>query len=146
MASTYLSLNVHLVFATKNRQPIIADVWRKDLHAYIGGTIRGLKCQALAVGGFDDHTHALDGMKSTDCVADLIREIKKASSTWAEKHVRGFAWQSGYAGLSVGYPELPRVTQHVRNQEEHHRTKTSSEELHDLLREFGIPYDERYFE
>jgi hypothetical protein len=29
MGSTYLSLHYHLVFSTKNRQPLIASVWRE---------------------------------------------------------------------------------------------------------------------
>lgn len=61
MASTYLALNVHIVFATKGRAPMIADAWRGDLHAYIGGTVRGLGAVAQIVGGVWDHVHILAG-------------------------------------------------------------------------------------
>jgi hypothetical protein len=40
MAATYLDLTCHIIFATKHRQPWIADPWRQRLHAYIGGLIR----------------------------------------------------------------------------------------------------------
>lgn len=36
---------------------MIGDAWRSDLHAYIGGTLRGLKARPLAVGGVADHVH-----------------------------------------------------------------------------------------
>ena len=42
MASTYLSLHYHLVFATKNREAVIAPEWRSRLHEYLGGIISGL--------------------------------------------------------------------------------------------------------
>ena len=42
MSSTYLSLHYHVVFGTKNREPLIDTEWRTRLHEYLGGTIRGL--------------------------------------------------------------------------------------------------------
>jgi putative transposase len=38
MPSTYLSLNYHIVFSTKDRQPSITQSWRLRLHEYLGGT------------------------------------------------------------------------------------------------------------
>lgn len=55
MASTYLSLHYHLVFATKNRDPLIAREWRPRLHQYLGGTVMGLGCVCENVGGVADH-------------------------------------------------------------------------------------------
>jgi len=40
--STHLSLNDPLVFATKNREPIILVDWEERLSNYIGGTVRGI--------------------------------------------------------------------------------------------------------
>lgn len=80
MASTYVSLRVHLVFATKGRQPTISNDWRGRLHAYLGGTLRGLGATLLAVGGVADHVHLLVGIRTTHAVADLVRETKKAST------------------------------------------------------------------
>lgn len=42
MPSTYTSLYYHLIFATKNREPVIAPAWRNRLHEYLGGAARGL--------------------------------------------------------------------------------------------------------
>ena len=42
MPSTHLSLHYHLVFSTKNREPLIAEAWCNRLHAYLGGTMRTL--------------------------------------------------------------------------------------------------------
>src|SRR6185369_14552224 len=92
MASTYLSLNVHIVFATKGRAPMIVSDWRDALHAYIAGTVRDLGASAYAVGGVADHVHILAAIKSTHCVADLVRETKKASRAWARERYDRFSW------------------------------------------------------
>jgi hypothetical protein len=57
MASTYLSLHYHLVFATMNREGAIAPEWRSRMHEYLGGTITGLGGFAQGVGGIADHVH-----------------------------------------------------------------------------------------
>ena len=55
MASTYLSLHYHLVFSTKDREPLIVPTWRARLHDYLGGTIRGFGAFPQGVGGVGDH-------------------------------------------------------------------------------------------
>ena len=106
MASTYLSLHYHLVFATKNREAIIAPEWRSRMHEYLGGIISGLGGFSQGVGGVADHVHLLVGLKATHCLADVMRELKKASSAWVHEQigVRTFAWQEGYAAFTVSAP------------------------------------------
>jgi hypothetical protein len=41
MASTLTNLLFHIVFSTKNREPVITSPIRTDLYKYIGGIIRG---------------------------------------------------------------------------------------------------------
>lgn len=146
VASTYLALNVHVVFATKGRAPVISDVWREDLHAYIGGTIRGLGALPTIVNGVADHVHILIGLRGTHALADLVRETKKASSSWAREKFEGFQWQEGYAAFSISPLDVPRVVAYIANQEEHHRRISSVDELRAIMEEFGMDYDERYFE
>lgn len=146
MASTYLALNVHIIFATKGRAPMIGAEWRDDLHAYVGGTVRGLGAIPSAVGGVSDHIHLLAGLRGTHAVADLVREVKKASQTWAGERFPGFRWQEGYAAFSVGPGDVGKVAAYIANQEEHHRQVSSADELRTLMAEFGIEFDERFFE
>ena len=75
-----------------------------------------------------------------------IRELKKGTSHWAAERQERFAWQTGYAGLSVGPHEIERVRTYIANQESHHATLSSADELRALLEEHGIEFDERYFE
>jgi hypothetical protein len=40
MPQSFTSLHYHLVFSTKQRQPLLDAVWRPRLFEYIGGTLR----------------------------------------------------------------------------------------------------------
>ena len=148
MSSTYLSLHYHLVFGTKNRQPSIDPQWRSRLHEYLGGTISGLGAFPQGVGGVVDHVHLLIGLKATHCLADVMRELKKASSVWVHEQIglRSFAWQEGYAAFTVSAPARQSVRRYISNQEEHHRTKTFREELIELLNKAGVEYDPKYLD
>ena len=82
MPSTHLSLNFHVIFSTYNRVPEIPTDWRADLHAYLGGCIKGVGGEALAVGGIADHVHLLMQLRATHCLADVVRDIRTGSSLW----------------------------------------------------------------
>ncbi len=102
MSSTFSSLQMHLVFSTKERRPFIATSWRPTLHEYLGGTVRGLGVVPESIGGVADHVHLLVSDKPTCCVSDFVRELKKASSVWAaQQHEPRFGWQEGYSVFSV---------------------------------------------
>jgi REP element-mobilizing transposase RayT len=146
MGSTYYDLHYHWVCATKQRRPVIKPEWRTRFHEYLGGTIRGLDGIPLKVGGVGDHVHALFGLKTTHRLADFVRELKKASSTWVTSQVEsGFAWQEGYAVFSVSASMREAVGQYIDRQEERHRHRSLAEELALLLRRHGIDYNPRYF-
>jgi REP element-mobilizing transposase RayT len=147
MSSTYLSLHYHLVFSTKNRQPLIDAAWRARLHEYLGGTIAGLGGFPQGIGGVADHVHLLVGLKATHCLADVLRELKKASSIWVHEQIglAAFAWQEGYAAFTVSATARAAVRHYIANQEEHHRTKTYREELIEMLERAGVEYDPKYF-
>ena len=119
MSSTYLSLHYHLVFGTKNREPLIGPEWRPRLHDYLGGTIRGLDGFPEGVGGVADHVHLLIGLRATHCLADVLRELKKASSAWVHANIglRSFAWQEGYAAFTVSATARDAVRRDIANQE-----------------------------
>ena len=49
---------VHIIFSTKNRMPFLQSAeLRLEVQAYLTGTLRGLECDPLQVGGVEDHVH-----------------------------------------------------------------------------------------
>ena len=134
MPSTDLSLHYHLVFSTKNRIRMIAKDWRSDLHAYMGGIVKGINGVPLAVGGIEDHAHLLIGLRATHRLDYVLRDIKADSSSWVHTTVgqKKFEWQSSYLGLSVSPSQIEAGRNYIFNQEEHHRRKSFKEEYLEL--------------
>ena len=128
MPSTHLSLNYHIVFSTKNREPILAASWRAELHAYLGGILRDLGGVAQEVGGVADHVHFLAALKATHCLADVLRDTKTGSSRWIHEtmRIRSFAWQEGYGAVTVSPSDVPRVRRYIASQTEHHRFRRNT--------------------
>ena len=146
MPSTYLSLHYHIVFGTKHREPFITPEILPRLHEYLGGTIRGLGGFPHRIGGIADHVHLLVSLKATHTLADVMRELKKASSAWVHDTLgeRQFAWQEGYAAFTVSASAIDAVRGYIANQERHHHVKSFHEELVDMLEKAGVDYNPIY--
>ena len=148
MPSTFVSLNYHIVFSTKERAPMIATSWGHRLHEYLGGTIKGLGGVSLQVGGIEDHVHLLIGLKPTHCLSDVMRELKRTSSIWVHTEIgeNRFVWQEGYAAFTVGPSACGSVRGYIGNQRQHHQRRSFREELVDLLQRAGIEFEDRYLD
>ena len=146
--STYSSLHYHIVFSTKNRLRLIGHSWETTLHEYLGGTTRGLGGFPQEIGGVEDHVHMLVGLKTSHCIADFVRELKKATSRWVHEEfgLRQFAWQEGYGVFSISATSRDRVKQYIASQRDHHRQRGFREELIDLLKRAGVEFDPKYLE
>ena len=145
MGSTYLSLHYHIVFGTKERRPLIKDPWRSKMHEHLGGTVRGLGGIPESIGGVENHVHLLVGLKATHCLADFVRELKKASSIWAaENHDGFFEWQEGYSAFTASHTHRDPLKGYISGQEERHRTLSFVEELKQLLERNGVACDPKY--
>jgi len=146
--STFLSLHYHIVFSTKNRAPYIKEPWIERLHNYIGGTVSGLGGFPQKIGGVADHVHLLVRLKATHCLADFMRELKKATSAWVQEEIgeRDFRWQDGYAAFTVSPTACGSVNHYIGNQAEHHRIKPFREELIEMLRRAEVEFEERFLD
>jgi len=146
MPSTHLSLHYHVVFSTKSRHPWIDPAWQEDLHRYLGGCVKTLDGIPEQIGGVSDHVHLLVGLRATHCLADVVREVKKASSRWIheEHRIPAFGWQEGYGAFTVSRSNIARVCEYIATQAEHHRKRTFQEEYLDLLEKHEIEIDERF--
>ena len=148
MPSTYTGLHYHIVFSTRNREPLIKADWLTDFHEYLGGTVRGLGGVSEGVGGVADHVHLLVSLKPTHCLSDFLRDLKKSSSVWMAsiKGESGFRWQEGYSAFTVSPTACESVQRYIARQKEHHHRTTFREELIKLLEAAGIQYDEQYLD
>ena len=147
MAQSLSKILLHLVFSTKKREPWIVPEIRPALHAYLAGAVRSLNAEAYRVGGVADHVHLACTLPRTMQVSKLLEEIKKSSSSWMKQQApayHDFSWQAGYGAFSLGQSQLDALISYIDRQEEHHRKRTFKEELVEILKRYGVDYDERY--
>jgi REP element-mobilizing transposase RayT len=142
---SHTNLLYHIVFATKDRAPLITDNLRPGLHEYLGGIVRNLNGTALEINGIADHVHLLVILPPTLAVSDFMSKLKANSSTWAKRQTNGrFAWQSRYGAFTVSESQIERVREYIRHQEEHHRRRAFADEYKALLRAHRIEFDEAH--
>lgn len=104
MANTYTSLNYHVVFSTKSREPWLSESIRERLFPYLGGIARENAMKALEIGGAVDHVHLLLSLSPNLALAKAVQLIKGGSSPWLKDvfpELNQFAWQDGYAAFTI---------------------------------------------
>jgi putative transposase len=143
---SYINLNYHLIFSTKDRRPQIGPDLMPRLREYIGGIIRGLGGHMLIAGGAPDHIHIAAVLNQKSALMEVLKQVKGGSSEWVHQTVaqRDFAWQDGYAAFTVSRSVLPQVVAYIQGQTEHHKKRSFQEELIEFLKKHEIQYDERY--
>jgi putative transposase len=147
MPSTYSNLNYHIIFGTKHREPLITPALQAELYPYMAGIVRGQHGLALEIGGMPDHVHLVIRIGPDLSVSEIVRLVKANSSKWVNERFAGagrFAWQRGYGAFTVSFSQLDATRRYVRDQEEHHRTRTFQEEFVEFLKRHGIEFDERH--
>lgn len=147
MAQTLVSLIVHVIFSTKNREPLIRPEIEPELFAYIGGILKNHESRLLDAGGTEDHVHLLISQSKNIGLSPLMKDVKKDSSLWVKtngRRFRNFHWQDGYGAFSIGTSQINQLKRYIATQKEHHRKRSFQEELIQFLEEYGIEYDERY--
>ena len=147
MAQSLSRILLHLIFSTKNREPLIYKSVQSDLHAYIAGVCRKLNSEAYRVGGTEDHIHIACSLPRSLTVSKLLEEIKRSSSLWIKTQnplFNKFSWQAGYGAFSLGQSQLGTLIAYIDNQSEHHRARSFKEELIDFFQKYNVEYDEQY--
>ena len=147
MAQSLTKITVHIVFSTKNRQPILSTAIRNDLFAYIVGILNSLDCVTLSINGTEDHVHILTVMAKTISLSKMMQDVKGGSSRWLNAQTtiaEPFAWQAGYGAFSVSESQISKVVDYIAGQEEHHRTTTFQDELISLLKKHKIEFEEQH--
>ena len=116
----------HLVWATKERQPLITSEKETELYNYIIHKADNLNCIIHAVGGIEDHIHLVASIPPSLSIADFVKDIKGSSAHLLNKNSRlstnsiSFSWQRGYGLFSLGSKQLKQAVFYVQNQKNHH--------------------------
>jgi putative transposase len=146
MAHTFHSLNVHCIFSTKERVPILSPEVRERLWPYLGGIAKQNGIRPASIGGVADHVHLLLSIPTTIAIAKAIQLIKGGSSAWIHdtfRELNNFAWQEGYGAFSVSVSHLSETVDYIKSHAEHHRTQSFQEEYLAFLKKHNLQFDDK---
>jgi REP element-mobilizing transposase RayT len=147
MANTYTQIHIQAVFAVSNRLCIINEKWEDELYKYITGIVQNQGHKLLAINGMPNHVHVFFGMRPSQSLSDLMQDIKGDSSKWInQKRLtrEKFSWQEGYGAFSYSKTHVERVIRYIKNQKQRHEKISFTEEYLDMLRKFGVDFNEAY--
>jgi REP element-mobilizing transposase RayT len=145
--STYTQILYHIVFSTKDRQPVLNSEVREPLFRYVWGIIKNKNCHLYRIGGSDEHVHILTSLHPSLALADFIKDIKVSSTKWAKENKLLpdlTHWQDGYGAFTHSIRDKDRLIEYIKAQTEHHKKVSFLDELRELLVEARIDFDERY--
>ena len=134
MSHSYNKIWLHVVFATKERIPLITFAIETKIYDHMCEQLIEIGCPVRIINGMPDHVHLLFLQNPKMAVADIVKQVKGNTSHWINEQdliPERFAWQTGYAAYSVSESQLERVFQYINHQKEHHKRKT-----------FAMEYDE----
>ena len=147
MPQSLARLHVHLIFSTKNREPLLHDAIRDSLHRYMATVLQNFNCPAALINSVEDHVHILFELARTVSVSAAVEEVKTTSSKWIKtqgNEYAAFAWQAGYGAFAVSESNVPAVREYIAAQQEHHRKKSFQEEYRAFLERHHVFFDEKY--
>jgi putative transposase len=147
MPQSLTKLLVHLIYSTKNREAVLLDDIRDELHRYMAGILKEWESPPILVNSVADHVHILYSHSKNHSISRIVEQVKTGSSKWLKTKgasFEGFHWQNGYGAFSVSQSSVAAVVKYIEGQQEHHRRRTFQEEYRDFLRRYEVPFDERY--
>ncbi|QDU31451.1 Transposase IS200 like protein [Anatilimnocola aggregata] len=147
MPQSFVKNYIHLIYSTKYRERRIKPQFESQLWAYQAGIFKAWDSPAIAVGGVEDHVHALFMLSKNEKLTKVIEEVKKASSKWMKSdgpRDRAFYWQTGYAAFSVSQSNVDEVNHYIETQRSHHEKLSFQDELRAICAKHHIELDERY--
>lgn len=121
---TFWQCYYHIVWATKNRAPLITASLEPILFHTIRHKSTELGCELLAVNAVNDHVHTAVRIPPSVAVKDWAKLVKGVSSreinTALGSTSERFRWQEGYGVLTFGARNIAFVTDYIVNQKTHH--------------------------
>jgi putative transposase len=125
---SFWRLYYHLVWSTHKREHLIQPKIEKNLYAYIVHKASEIGVYVYAINGWYDHTHLIAAIPPRLAVADVVTQLKGASTHHLNHSLRldyQFAWQRGYGALTLGERQRPQAEAYVHNQKAHHEQQTT---------------------
>jgi len=137
---SFVKIWIHLVFSTKDREPLLSKEFRYDLHKHIIQNCKEKDIFLQAINGYTDHSLCLISLGKDQTISKVSQLIKGESSFWINKNnltAEKFSWQDDYFAVSVSESQVETVINYIKNQEKHHSTKSFDDEVNEFMTRYG---------
>jgi len=125
MSHSYYNVYLHIVFSTKNREPMIDHKIEKVYKEVFHQTCLDYNSGLIACNGTENHVHLLVWLGRETLPSQLVKTLKIRSNKLINEKELGykhFEWQIGYGAFSVGRLEVDKIKNYIAKQKEHHKT------------------------
>ncbi|MGI9543486.1 MAG: IS200/IS605 family transposase [Cyclobacteriaceae bacterium] len=134
MSQSQVDIYVHVIFATKGREPMILPEYEADIYERLCVDLNKMGSEVIAINGMQEHIHILLKLPSSKSIAETIGWCKGETSHWFNnekmKHQdHKLFWQDSYVAFSVSKKELKQMRRYVENQQAIHERHLFSEEI-----------------
>ncbi len=140
---SYNKIWIHFIWETLDKQKILPKPARLKLSDYLFNYCKEKKIFMKTNFVNPDHVHALIDLSTNITVEDCIKLLKGSSSHHINKIKlmnTKFSWGRGYGAFSVSASQLKKVETYIKNQQEHHRVKSFTEEYEIFIKKYGLKY------
>ena len=138
---SWVRIWVHLVFSTKNRNPVLfSEEKRRLVFQHIKQNADVKKLRLDCVNGYQEHAHCLISLNKEISISKVAQLIKGESAHWVNENnllEEKLVWQDDYYAVSVSESHLQSVREYIHNQEGHHGKKSFNEEMDEFLEKYG---------
>jgi len=132
MRHNRIEIYIHLIWSPWDRQPLILPSIERRLHRCLQSEAQSMRCDMLAVGSTQDHVHSLLSFPATECVSEVVKQMKGNSSLLANRELGlpfDFKWSGAYAAFSVSRWDKSSLVAYIENQKLHHANGTTKQGL-----------------
>ncbi|MEN4762343.1 IS200/IS605 family transposase [Chryseobacterium sp. C39-AII1] len=138
----FIKIYIHVVFSTRNRIPYFntselkIKIWK---HIKENASEKGIFLDMI--NGYSDHCHCLISLGSNQNIEKVVQLLKGESSHWINKNQltkEKFAWQDEYFAVSVSESMVESVRNYIKNQENHHKKKSFTEEYQEFIDKYNF--------
>jgi putative transposase len=126
---TYWRLFYHVVWTTRDRQPMIQPDFEPAIHGIHRDVVERHDMIVHAIGGVEDHVHLALSISPSVCISAAVGRIKGASSREISRRFEvdlgfQFSWQSEFGVISFSPSHLERVHYYINRQRQRHADGT----------------------
>ena len=128
----HCEMYLHLLWSTKNQQPVIPTSVTQNLYLYIYDLALSQECHLVGGQVFSDHIQLVIKFSPDIAMSDMITTLKVATLLWIRTNIpemSNFEWQKSDFAFSVSFEEVGALIAKIKN------SKSFLEEIHSVLDE-----------